>query len=107
VEQWNGSTWTPQSPPVPPDTDGAWFAGVSCTNNNACTAVGYFTAFELSDGAPLAESWNGTSWSLQSAQPLPSPLYNAGLAQVSCTSATACTAVGNAYGRPLAERYTG
>jgi hypothetical protein len=110
VEQWDGSGWTSQSTPVPTDTAGAWLSGVSCPESNTCTAVGYFTAYGLSDGAPLAESWNGTSWSLQSAQPPPSPSYNAGLAQVSCTSATACTAVGMyswPASRTLAERYTG
>src|SRR6202035_4611038 len=57
---------------------------------------------------PLVERWNGTAWSVQA-----SPAGRGGsLAGVSCTSATACTAVGtttNAAGLTagLAEQWNG
>jgi hypothetical protein len=70
--------------------------GVSCVSAAACTAVGSHENTRKAQRV-LAESWNGTSWSV-----VPSP--NAGrvnsanvLAGVSCVSATACTAAGGYY----------
>lgn len=42
--------------------------------------------------AALAEAWNGSSWTVQ---PTPNPDGYASLAAISCTSASACTAVGS------------
>jgi hypothetical protein len=78
AEQWNGSTWTLQSPVSPA---GAELSGVSCTSSTSCEAVG-------SDNAgALAEYWNGTTWS---AQAIPGTSMEA----VSCVSSTSCEAVG-------------
>src|SRR5262249_44337171 len=59
---------------------------------------------------PLAERWDGTSWSLQQA-PAPAGSQGAFLAGVSCPSATSCTAVGgyqaNSVPRTLAEAWDG
>jgi hypothetical protein len=54
----------------------------------------------------LAEAWNGSTWTMQAA-PNPSGSQNAVLREVSCTSAAACTAVGESSGRTLAERWNG
>jgi hypothetical protein len=59
----------------------------------------------------LAEAWNGTSWRIQ-AIPNPKGSVNGSLHAVSCTSRSACTAVGsydNAAGRgvAVAERWNG
>jgi hypothetical protein len=76
-----------------------------------CTAVGYF--YNSSSGVDPTSTlrWNGTSWSIQ---PFPNPAgaTGSGLVGVSCTSSTACTAVGafyNSAGVPvtLAERWNG
>jgi hypothetical protein len=88
AESWNGGSWTVQDVPNASSTD---FSGVSCTAANACTVVG--DAVSGGDLAPLAERWNGTSWSVQST-PNPSGAVDSYLTSVSCTSATACTAVG-------------
>jgi hypothetical protein len=56
-------------------------------------------------GVNLAETWNGTTWRVQ-AIPTPKGSTGSSLFAVSCTSASACTAVGdygNAAGRVLAE----
>src|SRR5207248_10503847 len=58
----------------------------------------------------LAEVWDGVSWSIE---PTPTPQGEARLNGVSCTSATACTAVGQYYDfdsdtyLTLAERWDG
>jgi hypothetical protein len=52
---------------------------------------------------PLAESWNGSNWTVQPTAP---PAGNKSLFSVSCVSAGTCTAVGahaNANGNALAE----
>ena len=93
VERWNGSTW---SVDASPDTGPALandLYGVSCSSASMCTAVGSAdtgTAIQT-----LVEQWNGTSWSIV-ASPDTDPGSDQLLVDVSCTSATACTAVGSA-----------
>lgn len=106
VERWDGEAWTAQPPITVPRGE---LYGVSCTTEDACTAVG-----EIDERAvgmlPLAERWNGITWSRQRT---PGPhshgqAENASLNAVSCTSATACTAVGSDdAGQLLAERWNG
>jgi hypothetical protein len=88
---WDGTTWTIQSTPSS-TFPGGELNGVSCTSATACTAVG-----ELSSAvglpAPVADTWDGTSWTLQNT---PTPGYTHFNA-VSCTSATVCTAVGSYF----------
>src|SRR5215469_912521 len=103
AERWNGTRWTIQAAPNPPQGGGS-LNGVSCTSASACTAVG------ASNAGTLAERWNGTRWTIQ-ATPNP-PQGGDVLSGVSCTSASACTAVGgsNAFtpnARTLAERWDG
>jgi hypothetical protein len=95
VERWDGSSWKLQSTPPPPS--GSTFIGlngVSCASATACTAVGGYNIASSTPGQfPLAESWNGSTWSLQSTPGLPG-MTSGQLNSVSCTSA-ACFAVGN------------
>ncbi len=95
AEGWNGSSWSIQATPSPSGSQSAAFEGVACTSSNACTAVGLY---EDSSGVyvTLAESWNGTSWSVQTT-PVPSGAEYSDLDGVACTSTIACTAVGYYY----------
>jgi hypothetical protein len=108
VERWNGTEWTIQESPNPSESKQAQLLGVSCISPSACTAVGsYMTG---SGAQALAESWDGTTWSLRPA-PAPAGAVSAQLLSVSCTAASACTAVG-AYNTSdtalaLAERWNG
>jgi hypothetical protein len=97
AERWNGTRWTIQPTPNPPQ-GGGFLNGVSCTSASACTAVG------TSNTGTLAERWNGTRWTIQ---PTPNPSQGATLSGVSCTSASACTAVGGSSAGALAERWNG
>jgi len=92
AEVWNGTIWAIQTTPNPTGAIGTSLSGVSCKSAAACTAVG---DYENSAGSFLtfAEVWNGTSWALQSA-PSPTGATGTFLSQVSCPSATACTAAG-------------
>ncbi len=108
AERWNGTTWTLQTPPNPPDYN-SFFTGISCPSATVCTAVG--TSFRPENTKTLAEQWNGSSWSIK-ATPNPASADNSQLNGVSCTSASACTAVGFSIGTDgtqvaLAERWNG
>jgi hypothetical protein len=108
AETWNGTSWAIQPTPNPAGDQVSGLSGVSCTSATACTAVGFAGDFGGPDSLlTLAESWNGTAWSIQ---PTPNPASpnHATLAGVSCTSPSACIAVGTADGfEPLAEAWNG
>ncbi len=70
-------------------------SGVSCTSATSCTAVGSYDDSSAETSVTLAERWDGTSWTIQNT-PNPANVHGSFLSGVSCTSATACTAVGNA-----------
>jgi hypothetical protein len=91
VETWNGSAWSLAVSPNEGTTDNA-LNGVSCTSSTSCTAAGYEIDYKLLLAESLAESWNGSAWSLASTPNL--GLYDNGLSDVSCTSSTFCMAVG-------------
>ena len=112
AESWNGTKWSVLTTPnAGPASSYNELSGVSCVSAAACTAVG--TA-DNNAGVPktLAESWNGTKWSMvttPNAGPVSS--YNE-LYGVSCHSAAACTAVGEyannaGVDKTLAESWNG
>jgi hypothetical protein len=85
---WNGSTWTAQ--PTPGGA-GEVLTAVSCLTPASCEAVGELV--NQGNSLTLAEAWNGSAWTVQST-PNPSGIEASTLNSVSCTSASACTAVG-------------
>ena len=106
VESWNGTSWSLQTVPNPPEGSGQKaMLSISCSSSTSCVAVGEAAS------KPVAETWNGTSWTSAMAQN-PSGATAAGLEGVSCGSSTACTAVGYSKesGKPkkaLAEFWNG
>ena len=92
VERWNGVRWSIQRPAKPARSTSSVFDDVSCTSESDCTAVGSFHA--RANSFVLLERWNGRRWSIQR---IPQPhreRSGSQLAGVSCTSRTACIAVG-------------
>lgn len=77
--------WTIQ--PTPAVTNSGLQA-VSCPLATSCTAVG---SAGSSATQPLAEHWNGTTWTIQATA---SPQVNKTLNGISCLRSSACTAVG-------------
>jgi hypothetical protein len=111
AERWNGTGWRIQRSIVPSGAASGAFTAVSCASATACTAVGSAIGKAARQSVNLAEAWNGTSWRVQ-AIPTPAGSANSSLSGVSCTSPSACTAVGDydtAAGRVLAvaERWNG
>jgi hypothetical protein len=92
--RWDGTNWTAQATPNQAGAgEGTYFTGVSCPSPKFCMAAG---AYRDSSGNqfPFAAKWNGTTWVATTA-PNPTGYTISGLNRVSCTSATACVAVGS------------
>ena len=108
AEIWNGKTWTPTAPATPKGSSGGQLLGVSCAAAKSCVAVG--GDFTNSGGAALAESWNGSKWTV-SRPPEPKGSVVGDLNKVSCTSTLHCIAVGswgtNTAGSALADVWNG
>jgi hypothetical protein len=96
AEHWDGTSWAVQQVPLPASAFEAQLTGVSCPSATTCIAVGYYNT---PNDVPFAEQWNGTTWT---AQAVPGQTGDS-LSAISCTSPTACTAVGGG----LAERWNG
>jgi hypothetical protein len=107
VEKWNGSKWSKLTSPNPGTPGGNGLDGVSCASTTSCMAVG--SSVVSSTATPLAEKWNGTSWTLTT---LPDDtLASSRLDGVSCASATFCMAVGVGHtgtdDQTVAEKWNG
>jgi len=108
-EQWDGTGWSIQQTPQPAGAKGSSLFAVSCQTVTSCTAVGSLTN-HAGAGVTLAERWQGLRWSIRRT-PVPAGWKDSLLDGVSCTTATACTAVGSFTNRagttvPLAERFS-
>jgi hypothetical protein len=89
AELWNGSQWVLQHP-VNAALETSELNGVTCLSPNECVAAG--DAYDGGVGTnTLFELWNGRTWTRQ---PSKDTLLSNVPLSVSCTSATACVAVG-------------
>jgi hypothetical protein len=91
IESWNGTSWSLASS-MNQGTKSNELTGVACSGLTSCMAVGSYVG---SGGVAqtLAESWNGTSWSL--VIPLNLSTNENTLNGIACASSTSCVAVGN------------
>jgi hypothetical protein len=88
VESWNGSEWTID--PSANTVDDS-LLDVYCTSTTGCMAVGSY--FKAGRTHPLAELWNGTTWSIVN-----TPGYRQTIVYldaVSCSTSNSCVAVGS------------
>ncbi|HLM97110.1 MAG TPA: hypothetical protein VK283_12395, partial [Acidimicrobiales bacterium] len=92
VEQWNGSTWAQATAVNPAGSTQTELKSVSCLSATWCLATG-FSAVGI-NRMPLAEVWNGTSWSISSNAVLPTGANSAELDGISCVSGSWCMAAG-------------
>ena len=90
VETFNGSSWS-----ITPSADGSaddYLDGVWCGSSGSCTAVGAHDNGYNTNDQSLAETFNGSSWSV-----VATPNEGSGdndLSDVSCVSSNSCVAVG-------------
>ena len=88
AQRWDGERWLTTTPATPVNSQLSWLNAASCTRAATCESVGGETG--VGGNSALAESWNGTAWTVQ-----PTPATgNIVLDGVSCTVATNCWAVG-------------
>jgi hypothetical protein len=106
IERLRGSRWSIERARNLPGAYLSELTGVSCTSATACTAVGWATERTTGHALTLVERFNGSRWSIERIPTLP-PNSGIALTGVSCTSQTACTAVGSAGSGPLVERWNG
>jgi hypothetical protein len=112
--RWNGRGWARELMPEPTGISTFLISGISCPSATSCVAVGGSAAGDPPGPyAPLVERWNGTAWAIE---PVPAPLHglSSRLSSVSCTSPSACIAVGQSAlrdprrpSRALVERFNG
>jgi hypothetical protein len=105
AERWNGTSWKTQHVPIPARMHGGVLTGVSCTSASVCTAVGEGLDISGNFVGTITERWHDHRWSIQPTPTSKRPGYFLGA--VSCTSASACTAVGSTPSKLLAERWNG
>lgn len=101
ADRWDGSTFSVESIPSPPDASTGGFTSVSCPTTKACMAVGYVAPTDETADA-FSEGWDGGSWGLIPV-PLPAGESYGALDSVSCASLTDCVAVGGG----LIEQWNG
>jgi hypothetical protein len=119
AERWDGVRWSLLAfPEVPSGAPAAWLDTVSCVPDGGCMAVGLWDrGGDTGASGPLAEWWDGNSWSIES-MPDPASVFagasSAGIGGLSCSSNTSCMAVGSFYngavpsvGETYAERWDG
>jgi subtilisin family serine protease len=101
--KWDGSKWSIVDITVPGDAKSVKYMklnSISCVSSTSCLAVGNYDVSMEGDTRSLAETWNGTEWTVQSApKPEGKPLNR--LMGVSCSSASQCTAVGSMAAEPF------
>ena len=112
----SGSVWSIVPSPNTSPTQINQLNAVSCSGPSACVAVGIYATPEANPpyNTPpqtLIESWNGSAWSIVPSPDTSSTLDNA-LSAVSCSSPSACVAVGgqtgaSAHAQTLIESWNG
>jgi hypothetical protein len=90
IERWSGSGWHIVPTANPTGVQGSQLDGIACASSSSCVAVGY--SWTSSKRLTLAETWNGTSWSIVKT---PNPATKSTLENVSCVGPAMCVAVGN------------
>lgn len=93
VMTWDGIAWSIDNFPLPPNTKGAIVNNIDCYAQNSCAAVGSWTNVTNGKKNPaLAETWNGSTWHVDSAS---DPGATSVMYGVDCPTATLCVGAGN------------
>jgi hypothetical protein len=91
--RWDGKRWSKLT--IPSDPTFFYLTSVKCTSIDFCVAVGDGYHGSADSVTPPSEIWNGHKWTQTLMQGVQNGLPE--LNGVSCSSATACTAVGSDY----------
>jgi hypothetical protein len=104
LSTWSAGAWEAAEAPLPTNVGGepnAEVNGVSCPSSNECLAVGDYQD-SSADQAGMFLKWSDGSWTASEA-PIPSSpgRFNEQLHGISCSSDSACVAVGSLNGQSL------
>ena len=105
VERFNGSAWTYVTVPLPKHISSGSLTAISCSSPSACTAIGTYRVPTNGQSEPLVERWNGINWALEAAPAPRAHVTSITFLQVSCSSVTACSAVGQSTTAKGASAY--
>lgn len=95
AEQWDGTTWAIEPTPLPTGATWVSLADVSCPSPNSCIAVGgYIKGGVNAQEQPLAEQWNGMSWSVLTT-PNPHAENGSSFNSIDCVGVGECEVVGD------------
>ncbi len=104
IDHLAAGAWTSLNPALPADSEPSMLSGVSCVASTFCMALG-----ADADSNTVAETWDGTSWSLTPAAPNPPGAAAGSLGAVSCPEVGDCVATGSwsdqSGSHPLVERF--
>jgi hypothetical protein len=92
AQTYNGTTWSNTTTVTPAGSTFSELAEVSCPSTTLCYAVGWVTTATAT--TPIVEQYSAGTWTQQTVT-LPAGGTAGKLLDVSCTSTTACTAVGH------------
>jgi hypothetical protein len=92
VESWNGTSWSTVPTPLPSGGTGTTLSGVWCAKSNACVAVGALS--KKNSDVPLAESWNGSAWTILNA-PNPHAENGSAFTAIDCVKTSNCEVTGD------------
>jgi hypothetical protein len=112
VESWDGTHWSTVPSPNANPTNNNELLGVSCSRPNSCVAVGWYQLVFAGPALTLAETWDGTRWSVVASPSPRTPTLSDSLTGVSCTGGKNCVAAGDesvpaGYARTLIETWDG
>ena len=88
-EHWSGTSWTAGSGATIPGSSASLLWDVTCVTGSNCWAVGVDEPGNNGDPSPLAEQWNGSTWSV-----VPTPDVTGYLFSVTCVTSADCWAAG-------------
>lgn len=94
VEAFDGKSWSVVPSPNKATNFYNLLSGVSCASRASCHAVGYYYLSKSAGEIPLAESYTGTSWTLDS---IATPPAGGQLNGISCATSNSCVAVGLSF----------
>jgi hypothetical protein len=107
VEHFDGKTWTLVSIPLPKPNDGGAISEIRAVAPSDIWAVGWYLP-KTSGYEPLAEHWNGSTWSAVATPTIPGQAaYFENLSIVSADDIWAVGANGSATSAGLAEHWNG
>lgn len=99
--RWSGSSWSESSITAPSGATSTALLDTDCATESSCIAVGTYTD-EKGVDHPLIRHWNGSSW-ISGTVSAPAESIETILRAVSCSSTSACTAVGSYKTTPGAD----